>query len=127
MLHVQLLIFSLCSDNTELENDVDKLLQQQTVSQKTLERVQNRNDENFFLLGNEIQEAQESVAKITEVVNDNLQKLDVELRAIKGVISYLVDCNAHLAQTLIFYQQLQEFISYLNSLYTHVKSYRAAF
>ena len=26
-----------------------------------------------------------------------------------------------------FYQQLQEYISYLNSLYTHVKSYRAAF
>ena len=26
-----------------------------------------------------------------------------------------------------FYQQLQEYISYLNSLYTHVKPYRAAF
>ena len=120
-------IFSLCSDNTELEADVENLLKQQTVFQKTLERVQNRNDENFFLLGNEIQETQESVAKMTEIVNDNLQKLDVELREIKGVISHLVDCNAHLAQTLNFYQQLQEYISYLNSLYTHVKSYRAAF
>ena len=61
------------------------------------------------------------------VVNGNLQNLDVELREIKGVISHLVDCNAHLAQTINFYQQLQEYISYLNSLYTHVKSYRAAF
>ena len=26
-----------------------------------------------------------------------------------------------------FYQQLQEYISYLKSMYTHVKSYRAAF
>ena len=59
-------------------------------------------------------------------MNDNLQKLDVELSAIKVVISDLVDCNAHLAQTMNFYQQLQEYISYLNSLYTHVKSYRAA-
>ena len=120
-------IFSLCSDNTELEADVENMLKQQTVFQKTLERVQNRNDENFFLLGNEIKETQESVAKITEVVNDNLQKLDVELREIEDVIAHLYDCNAHLAQTMNFYQQLQEYISYLNSLYTHVKSYRAAF
>ena len=89
--------------------------------------MQNRNDEIFFIVGNEIKETQESVAKITEDVSDNLQKLDVELRQIKGVISHLVDCNAHLAQTINFYQQLQEYISYINSLYTHVKSYRAAF
>ena len=76
-------IFSLCSDNTELEADVENTLKQQTVFQKTLERVQNRNDENFFLLGNEIKETQESVLKISEIVSDNLQKLDVELREIK--------------------------------------------
>ena len=120
-------IFSLCSDNTELKADVENMLKQQTVFQKTLERVQNRNDENFFLLGNEIKETQESVANITKVVSDNLQKLDVELRQIKGAISHLVDCNAQLAQTINFYQQLQEYTSYLNSLYTHVKSYTAAF
>ena len=56
-----------------------------------------------------------------------MQKIDVELREIKDVIAHLYDCNAHLAQTMNFYQQLQEYISYLNSLYTHVKSYRAAF
>ena len=99
-----LLIFSLCSDNTELEADVENMLKQQRVFQKTLERVQNRPDEIFFLLGNEIKETQESVAKITEVVNDNLQKLDVELREIKDVIAHLYDCNAHLAQTMNFYQ-----------------------
>ena len=120
-------IFSLCSDNTELEADVENMLKQQTLFQKTLERVQNRNDENFFLLGNEIKETQESVAKITEVVNNNLQKLDVELREIKDVIAHLYDCNEHLGQTMNFYQQLQDYISCLNSLYTHVKLYRAAF
>ena len=93
-------IFSLCSDNAELEADVENLLEQQTVFQKPLERVQNRNDENFFLLGNEMKETQESVAKFTEVVSDNVQKLDVELRQIKVVISDLVDCNAHLARTI---------------------------
>ena len=120
-------IFSVCSDNTELEADVENMLKQQTVFQKTLERVQNRKDENFFLVGDEMKETQENVAKITEVVSDNLQKLDVELREIKEVISYLVDCNAHLAQTINFYQQLQEYISCLNTLYTHVKLSGAAF
>ena len=33
-----LLIFSLCSDNTELEADVENMLKQQTVFQKTLEK-----------------------------------------------------------------------------------------
>ena len=47
-------IFSLCSDSTELETDVPNLLKQQMVFQTTLERVQNRNEETFFLLGNEI-------------------------------------------------------------------------
>ena len=120
-------IFSLCSDNTKLEADVENVLKQQTVFQKTLERVHNSNDENFFLLGNKIKGTQESVAKTTEVVSDNLQKLEVELRQIKGVISHPVDCDAHLAQAINFYQQLQEYVSYLNSLYTHVKSYGAAF
>ena len=83
-------ILSLCSDSTELEADVNSLLQHQTVFQETLERVQNRNDENFFQLGNEIQETQKTNARITEFVNDNLQKLDVELRGINGVISLLV-------------------------------------
>ena len=84
------------------------MLKQQTVFQKTLERLQNRNDEKFLLLGNEIKETQESVAKTIEVVSDNLQKLDVELRQTEVVISHLVDCSAHLAQTISFCQQLQE-------------------
>ena len=40
-------IFRLRSDNTELGANIDNLLQQQTSSQKTLGRVQNRNDEKF--------------------------------------------------------------------------------
>ena len=51
-------IFSLWSDNTESEADVENMLKQQTVFQKTSERVQNSNDENFFLQGNEIKETQ---------------------------------------------------------------------
>ena len=78
-------VFSLCSDKTKLETHVDNLFQQQTVFQKTGEKVPNRNDENFFLLLNEVRKTQENVAKFTEVVNNNLQKLDVELREAQGL------------------------------------------
>ena len=44
--------FSLCSDIMELEAEVNNLLQQQTVFQRTLERVQTRNNENFLPWGN---------------------------------------------------------------------------
>ena len=47
-------VFRLSSDKTKLEADVGNLLQQQTVFQKTLEKVQIRNDEIFFLLQNEV-------------------------------------------------------------------------
>ena len=60
-------------------------------------------------------------------MKNNLQNLDFDLREIKGVTSQLVDCKAHLAKTLNFYQELQVYISYINSLYTPVETYRAAF
>ena len=74
-----------------------------------------------------MQETQDSAAKSSEFGNENLKKLDIELREIKTAISRPVDCNAVLAQKLNFYQQLKELISCLYSLYKHVKSYRAAF
>ena len=57
------------------------------------------------------------VGTITEILNDKLQKLDVELREFKGVVYHLVDCNGHLAQTLSSCRQLQEYISYFSPSY----------
>ena len=120
-------ILSLCCDTKEPKAQVDNLLRQHTVSLQTVERISNRNNENFFQLVDEIKGTQENVVKITEVVKDNLQMMNIEIREIKGVNSHLVNCNAQLAQKLSFYQQLKEFIIYLNSLCTHVKLYRATF
>ena len=44
-------IFSLCSDNSALKNNVRHLLQPQAGCEKSLHRVQEANDEKFFLLG----------------------------------------------------------------------------
>ena len=47
-------IFSLCSDNSVLKNNVRNLLQRQAAFEKSLHRVQQANNEKFFLLGTEI-------------------------------------------------------------------------
>ena len=61
-------IFNLCTDTTDLQNDIDGILATQNQFQDVLQRVQTKNDEKFFLLGNEIKDTQDSVVKITKVV-----------------------------------------------------------
>ena len=45
--------FSLCDCNSALARDVEYILAHQKATSETLQLVQSRNDENFFLLGNE--------------------------------------------------------------------------
>ena len=54
-------IFNLCDDTSSLSQDVDHILKTQEEIIATLQRVQSANDENFFLLGNEIRVTQQSV------------------------------------------------------------------
>ena len=54
-------IFSLCSDNSALKNNVRNLLQRQATFEKSHHRVQQANDENFFLLGREIADTQRAL------------------------------------------------------------------
>ena len=54
-------IFNLCTDTRDLEENVDHVMATQKHFQAVLERIQTKNDESFFILGNEIEETQESV------------------------------------------------------------------
>ena len=60
-------IFNLCTETKDLEEKVNHVMATQKQFQAVLERVQTKNDENFFILGNEIKETWESVQKITVV------------------------------------------------------------
>ena len=120
-------IFNLCTDNKDLEENVDHVMATQKQFQAVLERVQTKNDENFFILGNEIKETQESVQKITEIVGGQIKLLQTELLHIKGVIASISVCNVHFTQNMIFMQQIRDYVDHLGTLYTHIKSYRAAF
>ena len=120
-------IFSLCTENKALEADVDRILKKQEAMQNTLTRVQTENDRNFFLLGNEIKSTQESVAKVREVVGNQLKTLEKDLREIKGNLSQLHECSAHITMNMVYAQQVRDYVGQLDTLYTHVKSLRAAF
>ena len=45
-------IFNMCIDNSQLSRDVEAVMDTQKQTILTLQRVQARNDENFFILGN---------------------------------------------------------------------------
>ena len=120
-------IFNLCTDTTDLQNDIDGILATQNQFQDVLQRVQTKNDEKFFLLGNEIKDTQDSVVKITKLVGTQLKALEKELMEIKGVIANLPVCNQQLIHSMSFLQQIRDYIDHLGTLYAHVKSYRAAF
>ena len=120
-------VFNLCTDTTDLENDIDGTLATQNMFQVVLQRVQTRNDENFFLLGIEIKDLQDSVLKITKLVGTKLKALETKLLQIKGVIARLLVCNRQLIHSMPSCQQFRDYIDHLGTLYTHVISYKAAF
>ena len=120
-------IFNLCTDTQELEENVNHVLATQKQFQSVLERIQTKNEKNFFILGNEIKETQDSVQKITDIVRGQIKLLQTELLQIKGVIASISECNIHFTQSMIFMQQIRDYVDHLGTLYTHIKSYRAAF
>lgn len=120
-------IFNLCDDNSELSRQVDDVLTTQEQTIETLKRVQAENDDNFFILGNEVQKTTAKVKEIRNTVNENLQTLNQRMNDIKGDLAELKTCimRQNLHSTLL--QEIRNFISDMGTLYTHLKSYRAAF
>ena len=120
-------IFKLCDDTSSLSQDVDQILKTQEETIATLQRVQSANDENFFLLNNEVRETQQDVKKLHDAVNDHLQVLQDRINGIQGDLIQHKECQRRQAQHSLFLQEIRYAISHLGTLYTHIKSYQAAF
>ena len=105
-------IFNLSDDTSSLSQDLDQILKTQEETIATLQRVQSANDENFFLLGNEVGETQKDVKNLRDAVNDHLQVLHDRIIGIQG----------DLIQHSLFLQEIRYVISHLGTLYTHIKS-----
>ena len=92
-----------------------------------MQRVQSANDENFFLLGNEVRETQQNVKNLRDAVNDLLQVLHDRINGIQGDLIQHKKCQRRQAQHSLFLQEIRYVISHLGTSYTHIMSYQAAF
>ena len=87
------LIFSLCDDTSSLSQDVDQILKTQEETIATLQRVKSANDENFFLLGNEVRATQQSDQNLRDAVNDHRQVLQDRVNGIQGGLIQYKECQ----------------------------------
>ena len=121
-------IFNLCHTNEDLSRDVERIMSTQQEIVDTLQRVQTRNDKNFFLLGNEIKQTQESVQKLKESVGLRFQQMEFYLvNATRYLAATSLECDRVIIRHLSLQQFLRNYVYQLGTLYTHLKSYRAAF
>ena len=117
----------MCNDNSQLSRVIEAAMDTQQQTILTLQRKQAKNDDNFFPLGNEVKETQHNVKQIKYQVNEDLQTLDAKMRTIKIELVAYKDCRRVEMVHLRFLQEIGNFISDLGTLYTHIKSYQAAF
>ena len=121
-------IFNLCHNNDDLVKDVNSIMAQQKYQTETLKRVQTHNDKNFFLLGNEIKSTQESLQKLKEAVGDRFDQMEHYVaNATSYLVSFIVKCDDMINRYIHLSQVLRNYVYQLGTLYTHLKSYRAAF
>ena len=94
---------------------------------KNLERVQTRNDKNFFLLGNEIKGTQESVRKLKEVVDVRFKLMEFYLvNATLFLARTSLACDHVIVRHMHLLQAIRNYVYQMGTLYTQLKAYRAA-
>ena len=121
-------IFNLCKNNDALSRDVDNIMRTQNAIVKNLERVQTRNDKNFFPLGNEIKGTQEIVRKLKEVVDVRFKQMEFYLvNATLFSARTSLECDHVIVRHMHLLQAIRSYVYPMGTLYTHLKACRAAF
>ena len=120
-------IFSFCSDNSVLTENVRNLLQCQATSGKSLHRVQEADDDKFFHLGTEIAVTQKSVETLRVVFDagwnatwESIGQFDSKLIIMSNSVSIQRPLE-------IIVDNIHNYTSYLDLAYLHLKSYCASF
>ena len=116
-------IFNLCDSTEELERELDQVTKQQKTQQQAFQMVQDKNNEKFALLRDEIRLTQESVERIK---NDTYIRLSYMLERIY-TLEDAFRCYQFESAYRHFLQSSQLYLSQIGTLYTHFKAFRAAF
>ena len=85
-------INSLCSDTSVFKNSVRNLLQRQATFEKNLHRVQEANDEKFFLPGTEIADTQKGVEALRDVIDAHLNATGETFRQLDSQLIIISTC-----------------------------------
>ena len=120
-------ILSLCSDNSALKNNVRNLLQRQATFEKSLHRVQQANDQKFFLLGKKIADTQKSVEPLRHVIDARLNATGETIRQLDCRLIIMSNCMSIQRQFEIIVDKVHNYTSYWDLAYMHLKPYRASF
>ena len=110
-----------------MKNNVRNLLQRQAAFGKSLHRVQEANDEKFFLLGTEIADTQKSVEALRDVIDARLNATGEAIRQLDSRLIIMSNCMSIQRQFEIIVDKVPNYTSYLDLAYLHLKSYRASF
>ena len=116
-------IFYLCKNNDASSRDVDDILRTQEAIVKNLERVQTRNDKNFFLLWNEIKGTQEGVRKLKELVAVRFKQMEFYLvNATLFLARTSLACDHVIVRHMHLLQAITIYVYHMGTLYTHLKA-----
>ena len=119
-------ILRLCSDNSALKNNVRKLLQRQATFEQSPHRVQEANEDNFFLLGTEIADTQKSVEALREVIDARLNATEA-IRQLDSRLIITSNCMSIQRQFEVLVDKIHNYTSYLDLAYMHLKRFRGSF
>ena len=120
-------VFNLCRDNSVLKNNVRNILQRQATFDKSLHRVQEANDEKFFLLGTEIADTQKSVEALRDVIDARLKATGEAIRQLDSRLINMSNCMSIQCQFEIIVDKVHHYTSYSDLAYLQLKSYLASF
>ena len=120
-------IFKLCSDNKDLKKDISTLMAQQNSFAEAMKTVQTANDKKFVLLGSEISRTQENVKAVRDVVENRFAATFRALDHLTRSLNFCDYCVVHTKHFSNLVFKVENYTSYLDFVFTHLKTYRSAF
>ena len=120
-------IFKLCSDNKDLKKDISTLMAQQNSFAETMKTVQTANDRKFVFLGSEISKTQENVKAIRDVVENRFAATSRAIDQLTRSLNFFDHCVVHTKHFSNLVFKVENYTSYLDLVFTHLKAYRSAF
>ena len=120
-------VFKLYSDKKDLKKDISNLKAQKNSFAEAMKILQTTNERKFVLLGSEISKTQENVKMIRDVVDNRLTVTSRTIDQITRSLKFTNHCVLHTKHLSNLVFKVENYTSYLDLVYTHLKAYRSAF